>query len=80
MKNVFWVFQSFGFRAGIRYVWDAFWLKMRRLFRLSPKPMKFEDLTDEQAEKVAWAFGLYQWEDREDLNKKWVHFENQTLH
>jgi hypothetical protein len=79
MKDAIWVFRSFGFIAGIIYVKDSF----LRLFRKkSKKANMFEDLTDEQARNVAWAFGIYRWTDREDLNRQWNDFEQRmnTLH
>lgn len=79
MKDIIWVFRSFGFIAGIIYIKDSF----LRLFRRKRKPAQmFEDLTDEQAQSIAWAFGIYRWTDRKDLNRQWNDFEQRmnTLH
>ena len=79
MKEIIWVFRSFGFIAGILYLKD----KILRLFRKKSKRVEvFEDLTDEQARNVAWAFGIFRWTDREDLNRQWNEFEKRlnTLH
>ena len=42
----------------------------------------FETLTDEEAQNVAWAFGIYRWTDRKDLNAQWNDMEQRfhTLH
>jgi hypothetical protein len=55
MKYLFWIYQSFGFKALITYCWDAFWLKIRRALKLSPPPVKFEGLSfdDLEAERDA---------------------------
>lgn len=50
MKYLIWVFQSFGFRAGVTYCWDAFWLKIRRALKLSPPPVNFEELSFDDLE------------------------------
>lgn len=79
VKDIIWVFRSFGFIVGCIYLKDAF----LRLFRKKSKKQEmFEDLTDEQARDVAWAFGIYRWTDREDLNRQWNDFEQRmnTLH
>lgn len=79
MKDIIWVFRSFGFLAGVIYVKDL----IARLFRKKAKSAQvFEDLTDEQARNVAWAFGIFRWTDREDLNRQWNEFEQRinTLH
>jgi len=69
------VFQTFGFWAGVRYLWDTTALKIRRALGREPLPLRFEDLTDDQAEKVAWAFGIFRWDSRKHLNQIWSHFE-----
>lgn len=74
MKDAKWIFQSFGIRAGLRYVWDTLCLRVKRLVKRE-EVTRFEDLTDEQAEKVAWAFGLHKWDDRDHLNRIWHNFE-----
>lgn len=73
-SDALWIFKSFGFRAGIKFLWDSFLLKVKRLL-IRETPMRFEDLTDEEAEKVAWAFGLHKWDDRDHLNRIWHNFE-----
>lgn len=79
MKEIIWVFRSFGFIAGLIFLKDV----VVRLFRKkSKRPQLFEDLTDEQARNVAWAFGIFRWADREDLNRQWNEMEQRfhTLH
>lgn len=76
MKDIIWVFRSFGFRAGVTFIWDSL---VRKLRRRSAAP-SFEQLTDEEARQVAWAFGIYRWYDREDLNSQWNAFDKHTLH
>lgn len=79
MKDIIWVFRSFGFIAGLIFLKDS----VVRLFRKKQKrEQMFEDLTDNQARDVAWAFGIYRWTDREDLNRQWNDFEQRmnTLH
>lgn len=72
--DALWVFKSFGFRAGIKFLWDTFWLKVKRLLKRE-KVKRFEDLSDAEAEQAAWAFGIYKWEDRDHLNRIWHNFE-----
>lgn len=79
MKDVIWVFRSFGFVAGMIFIKDS----LLRLFRKkSKRPRMFETLTDEEAQNVAWAFGIYRWTDRKDLNAQWNDMEQRfhTLH
>ena len=33
--------------------------------------VEFEDLDDESAKWQAWGFGIYKWNDRQDLNRQW---------
>lgn len=79
MRDIIWVFRSFGFIAGMTFLKDSF---LRLFRRKNKKQQMFEDLTDEQAEKIAWAFGIFRWTDRKDLNRQWNDFEQQfhTLH
>lgn len=65
MKYLIWVFQSFGFRAGITYCKDALWLGIRRKLGLAPKPVNFEGLSFDDLEDV-----------KESLNGT----HNRTLH
>lgn len=76
MKDVIWAFRSFGFIIGIRFLWDCL---VRRLRRKKSAPV-FQELTDEEARQVAWAFGIFRWSDREDLNQQWEAIEKNTLH
>lgn len=69
-----WVLRSFGLMAGIRYLWDMTKLRIKRLVT-KEKVKRFEDLSDEEAEQVAWAFGLHQWDNRDHLNRVWKNFE-----
>ncbi len=80
MKDVIWVFRSFGFIAGVKFVWDATNLYFRRLVRREKSPKRFEELTDEEARNVAWAFGIFRWQDRQDLNEQWSRLDDRTLH
>lgn len=80
MKDVIWVFRDFGFWAGVHYCWDAMVVRVRRLVSRPPSPKRFEDLTDEEARNVVWAFGIYKWNNREELNEQWKVFESHTLH
>ena len=65
MKYLVWVFQSFGFKAGVSYCWDTCWLGVRRKLGLSPPPANFEGLSFDDLEDV-----------RESLNGT----DNRTLH
>lgn len=79
MKDIIWVFQSFGFIAGIIFIKDM----VVRRFRKKPKRQQmFEELSDEAARSIAWAFGIYRWTDRKDLNRQWNDLEQRfhTLH
>ena len=76
MKDIIWIFRSFGFMVGLRFVWDGL---VRKLRRKTQAPI-FEDLNDEEARHVAWSFGIFRWTDREDLNDQWNAFEKHTLH
>lgn len=76
MKDIIWIFRSFGFIIGLRFVWDSLVRKLRR----KPAAPIFEDLNDEEARQVAWSFGIFRWSDREDLNQQWNAFEKHTLH
>lgn len=73
-KDALWVFQSFGFKAGIRFLWDSFSLRIKRLIKRQ-KVTRFEDLSDTEAEAAALAFGIYKWDDRAHLNRIWHNFE-----
>lgn len=81
MKDVIWVFKSFGFKAGILFIIGAIATKTKRLLGRSKKPKKFEELSDEEARQVAAQFGIYPGQTRHMLN---YHFneqnENRTLH
>lgn len=65
MKYLIWVFQSFGFKAGITYCWDALLLKVRRKLGLSPPPVNFEALS---------------FEDLDDIRDSMNGTSNRTLH
>lgn len=51
MKDAFWIFKSFGFLAGIRFVIGAAFLGIKRRLGLVKKPKRFEDLSLEEAGK-----------------------------
>jgi hypothetical protein len=72
--NFWWVLRSFGLMAAWRYLWDITKLRIKRLFT-KEKPKRFEDLSDAEAEQVAWAFGIHKWDDRDHLNRVWHNFE-----
>ncbi len=87
MKEAFWVFRSFGLVAGVLFVWHSLLRRLRKIrdFVLRRKPKRhqmFEELSDKEARNVAWAFGIYRWTDRKDLNRQWNEFEKRlnTLH
>lgn len=65
MKDVLWVFRSFGFKLGVRYCWDALCLGVRRKLGLSPKPIDFSGLS---------------FEDIEDMKETLNGTDNRTLH
>jgi hypothetical protein len=76
MKDIIWIFRSFGFIIGLRFVWDSL---VRKLRRKTQAPI-FEELNDEEAQQVAWSFGIFRWIDRQDLNDQWNAIEKHTLH
>lgn len=71
---VFWIMRSFGAKAGFQYIADTIRLKINRLLG-KRQHVPFEQLTDEQAEKMAIAFGIKNWDDREHLNQIWHKFK-----
>jgi hypothetical protein len=81
MKDTFWVFKSFGFRAGILFVAGAISIKLKRLIGLAKKPKKFEELSDAEAREIASAYGIYPGQTRNMLNYQFnEQNENRTLH
>ncbi len=57
----------------------------RALNKLSRKrfPIRFEDLTDEDAQMTAWMVGIPDWQSltREELNEAWYdYFDSKTVH
>jgi hypothetical protein len=86
MREVFFVFRWFGFGAGMMFIFDSILRAIRRfLNRLSRKrfPIRFEDLTDDEARMTLWAAGISGWEDkcREEMNRIWNEFiTNETIH
>ena len=74
----FWVFRSFGFKAGITYLWDS--LKRASKPKTKKRIVRFEDLSDDDAFTVAWSFGIFRWTNREDLNRQWNAFKQNILH
>lgn len=80
MKDIIWIFRDFGFWAGAHYCWDSLVVKVSRLISRKPTPKLFEELSDKEARQVAWAFGIYKWNSRQDLNDQWNVFESHTLH
>lgn len=65
MQDALWIFRSFGFKAGVRYCWGTFWLKVRRALGLAPKPIDFSELS---------------YEDIEDMHDVLNGDDNRTLH
>jgi vancomycin permeability regulator SanA len=80
MKDAYWVFKSFGFKAGILFVVGATTMGIKRLLGRAKKPKRFEELSDEEAKQVAWAFGIYRWQDRQDLNEQFGNNDERVLH
>lgn len=80
MKDALWVFKSFGLKAGILFVVGTITTGIKRFFGLAKKPKRFEELSDEEAQQVARAFGIFQWQDRQDLNEKIGNNDERVLH
>jgi hypothetical protein len=80
MKDAIWVFKSFGFKAGVLFVVGTITTGIKRLLGRAKKPKRFEELSDEEARQVAWAFGIFQWQDRQDLNDKFGNNDERVLH
>lgn len=81
MKDALWVFKSFGFLAGVRFIAGAVHIKLKRLVGLSKKPKKFEELSDDEAREIASAYGIYPGQTRNMLNYQFnEQNENRTLH
>ena len=80
MKDALWVFKSFGLKAGILFVTGTAATSIKRLFGLAKKPKRFEELSDEEAQQIARAFGIFQWQDRQELNEKIGNNDERTLH
>ena len=80
MKDAFWVFKSFGLKAGFLFVAGTIATAFRRLFGRAKKPKRFEELSDEEAQQVARAFGIFSWQDRQDLNERIGNNDERTLH
>lgn len=80
MKDAYWVFKSFGLKAGILFVTGTVATSFKRLFGSVKKPKRFEELSDAEAQEVARAFGIFQWQDREELNEKIGNNDERTLH
>lgn len=81
MKDAYWVFKSFGFRAGVYFIAGTVSTTVKRILGLSKKPKKFEELSDHEAREVAAAFGIYPWQNRDMLNYRFnEENENRTLH
>lgn len=86
MKEIFWVFRHMGFVTGILFTWECGIRQVRRLLnKLSRKhfPIRFEDLSDHDAQMTAWTAGLPGWErlTRQELNQAWNDFISKlTVH
>lgn len=55
MKDTIWVFQSFGFRVGMQFIYDTLSLRLHRLWTGTSVP-SFDSLTDKEIEKLAEAY------------------------
>lgn len=87
MKEIFFVFRHFGFGAGIVFIFSFIVRGFKRLLNKVSRrkfPIRFEDLTRENAEMTLWAAGVSDWPDdcsREELNKIWNDFiSNEMIH
>ena len=65
MKYLIWVFQSFGFKAGVHYCWDMCSLWVRRKLGMAPPPVDFTGLS---------------FDDLEDIKDSLNGTHNRTLH
>lgn len=70
-----WVFETFGWKAALVYLWDSLLRGIRRLSPEKEDKRTFVQLTDEEAQWTAWAFGIHTWTDRADLNRQWEELE-----
>lgn len=68
-----WVMNTFGFKAGLQFMWDSFKLWMQGNAGLK-KTKPFHKLSNEEASQLAFASGIYYWEDRNHLNEIWEDF------
>lgn len=71
IRDSWWVTRNWGLLAGSKFFWNTTIRNLKQLFHKEEDLPRFEDLTDEEAQNCAWAFGLYKWESREDLNRQW---------
>lgn len=76
MKDALWVFRTFGWKAGIRFVLNTLERKLKKRIEKPKKVPTFEELSDDEAESTAWAAGLSDWQrgNRQSLNKAWNDF------
>jgi hypothetical protein len=74
VQDSVWMFRSFGFMAGVRFLVNTTIRNLRLLWK-KEEPTRFKDLSDEDAQACAWAFGIHTWTDRADLNRQWNKFE-----
>lgn len=80
MKDAYWVFKSFGLKAGFLFVAGTIATTVKRLLGRAKKPKRFEQLSDEEAQQVARAFGIFSWQDRQELNEKIGNNDERILH
>jgi hypothetical protein len=75
IKDFWWILCSFGIRAGLRFAWDTFCLKLNRLFRRDHS-VRMEDLSDEEVEQIAREYEQsdvyrYGFRDNVKLSQDW---------
>ena len=75
LQDAAWVFETFGFVAGIKFLFNSTKTKIKRFLPKEGDNRTFEQLTDEEAQWTAWAFGVHTWTNRADLNRQWNEFE-----
>lgn len=75
IRDAKWVWETFGWKAVLVYLWDSLLRAVRRLAPEKEDNRTFAQLTDEEAQWTAWAFGIHCWTDRADLNRQWEEFE-----
>lgn len=81
MKDALWVFKSFGLKAGVLFVVGTLSTRLKRLTGISKKPKRFDELSDEEARKIALALGVNPFQTRDQLNNEVEdNLNSRTLH